>query len=73
MYQHNFLINRTCTLPSDPHVRSFLLLHTHAVAAAKVIQHFNPQDSASELANAIFVNVIDFPSSSSGKDDVTTN
>ena len=50
-----------------------LLLHTHAVAAAKVIQNFNPQDSASELANAIFVNFIDLPSTSSGKDDVTTS
>ena len=43
------------------------------MAAAKVIQNFNPQDSASELANAIFVNFIDLPSTSSGKDDVTTS
>ena len=30
------------------------------MAAAKVIQHFNPQDSASELANAIFVTSLIF-------------
>ena len=78
MYQLKNLINRT--LPSDPkdNMNScedflLLLLHTHAVAAAKVIQNFNPQDSASELANAIFVNFIDLPSTSSGKDDVTTS
>ena len=50
-----------------------LLLHTHAVAAAKVIQHFNPQGFASQLANAIFVNFIDLPSTCSGKDNVTTS
>ena len=78
MYQLKNLINHT--LPVDPKddmnsCEDFLLLllHTHAVAAAKVIQNFNPQDSASELANAIFVNFIDLPSTSSRKDDVTTS
>ena len=46
-----------------------LLLHTLAVAPANVIRCFNPQDSTSQLANAIFVSVIDFPTSTSGKDD----
>ena len=43
------------------------------MAAAKAIQHFNPQDFVSELANDIFYNFIDLPSIFSGKDDVTTS
>ena len=55
------IVSQDDKLSGSNEERPLAIEHTHDVAAVKVIQHFNPQDSASELANAILVNFIDLP------------
>lgn len=38
-----------------------LLLHTHVVAAAKVIQSINPTETVADLAKLIVVNYVHLP------------
>jgi len=62
MYHLRNLINRT-TVPADPEKNMnaaedfmLLLLHTHVVAAAKVMQSINPNETVADLAKLIVVN-----------------
>ena len=78
MYQLRNLINRS-TVPSDPTTNMnaaedflLLLLHTHTVAAAKVILSYNPTDSATELASRIVANFVNISQSPEDKKDLPT-
>lgn len=71
MYQLRNVINRT-SVPSDPSKNMnaaedllLLLLHTHVVAAAKVLQSVNPVSSVSDLASPIAVNFVRLPQTTS--------
>ena len=77
MYQLRNLINRT-SVPSDPSKNMnaaedflLLLLHTHVVAAAKVLQSVNPVTSVSDLASAIAVNFVRLPQTTSSQTPAT--
>ena len=67
MYNLRNLINRT-TIPSDPEKDMnatehfmLLLLHTHVVAAAKVMQSLDVAETLSDLAKWIVVNCVRLP------------
>lgn len=73
MYQLRNLINRT-SVPTDPTKNMnaaedflLLLLHAHAVAAAKAILSHNPTDSLEELSRRIVVNFVVLPSTEKDK------
>ena len=67
MYHLRNLINRTA-IPVDPEKNMnasedflLLLVHSHVVAAAKVMQSINPTESVTELAKMIVVNYVRLP------------
>ena len=73
MFQLRNLIHRK-NVPMDPQnnvnaAEDFLLLllHTHTVAAAKVLMSLTPTESAIELARAVVVNYVCFPRISHGE------
>lgn len=79
MYHLRNLINRT-NVPKDPQDNMnaaedyfLLLLHAHAVAAAKTIMNLNPQTCVKELARLVVVNYLRLPPvSNADKDPVPT-
>ncbi len=67
MYQLRNLIHRS-SVPSDPQNNMnsaedflLLLLHAYVVAAADMIQQFNPAESVSDLARSIITNFVRLP------------
>ena len=66
MYQFRNLINRT-SIPSNPENMNaaedfmLLLLHTHIIAAAKVIQSCNQVDTIADLAKLIVGSYVHLP------------
>ncbi len=67
MYHLCNLINRT-SVPSDPEKNMnaaedfmLLLLHTHVVAGAKMMQSINPTETVADLAKLIVVNYVRLP------------